>query len=118
MARTGSGMAWLTAGIALLAGCAADDSSFDGAIRSPASPASAPSIPASPIAADLCDAAPTQARIGTIVSQEAGVELLRLTGARQLRWLGPGMAATMDFRPDRLTVTYDDNRTIVRIACG
>jgi hypothetical protein len=47
-----------------------------------------------------------------------GAELLRATGARQLRWLAPGMAATMDFRPDRLSVSYDEKMVITLITCG
>ena len=37
---------------------------------------------------------------------------------RTLRWGGPGMAMTMDFRPDRLTVSYDEAMTITSARCG
>ncbi|HEX7871646.1 MAG TPA: I78 family peptidase inhibitor [Sphingobium sp.] len=96
MARMG-----MIAGIALLAGCTT----------------TAPP-PATPGPSAACDAAPAQAQVGARASQELGAELLRLTGARTLRWLAPGMAATMDFRPDRLTVSYDGNLAVVRITCG
>jgi hypothetical protein len=43
---------------------------------------------------------------------------LTLTGAKVLRWVPPRTAVTMDFRADRLTVSYDDNMTIDRISCG
>ncbi len=92
---------YLVAAIALLAGCT-----------------TATMKPASPAPSAACDAAPAQVQIGAKASQELGAELLRLTGARTLRWLAPGMAATMDFRPDRLTVSYDENQAVVRIACG
>ncbi|HMO68727.1 MAG TPA: I78 family peptidase inhibitor, partial [Novosphingobium sp.] len=42
----------------------------------------------------------------------------RATGARTLRWMPPRTAVTMDYRADRLTVSYDDNRIIERISCG
>ncbi|MCL6250431.1 I78 family peptidase inhibitor [Altererythrobacter sp. KTW20L] len=65
-----------------------------------------------------CDASGVQDHIGHRASAEAGQTLLRLTGARTLRWVPPRTAVTMDFRPDRLTVSYDDNMMIERISCG
>jgi len=73
--------------------------------------------PASPPPA-VCDAAPAQSHIGHTATAESGAVLLRITGARQLRWAPPGGALTMDFRPDRLTVGYDRNMAITTIACG
>jgi len=65
-----------------------------------------------------CDATGTQGWIGRVATSEMGAELLAATGARQLRWMPPRTASTMDFRPDRLTVSYDDTMTIDRIGCG
>ena len=65
-----------------------------------------------------CDAAPAQGLVGTVASEEVGAELLALTGANTLRWVPPRTAVTMDFRPDRLTVSYDDDMVIERITCG
>ncbi len=65
-----------------------------------------------------CDAGSLQDHIGHRASAEAGATLLDLSGARTLRWVPPRTAVTMDFRPDRLTVTYDDDMIIERIACG
>ena len=64
-----------------------------------------------------CRAEPAQSMIGTKATTEAGAELLRLTHARTLRWVPPRTAVTMDFRPDRLTVSYDDDMIITRISC-
>jgi hypothetical protein len=64
-----------------------------------------------------CRAEPAQRLIGSKATGEIGAELLRLTGARTLRWVPPRTAVTMDFRPDRLTVTYDDDMIIERISC-
>jgi hypothetical protein len=73
-------------------------------------------LPAMP--SGTCDAAQVQSHIGHKASAASGAELLRLTGARTLRWVPPRSAVTMDYRADRLTVSYDDDYTIVRISCG
>lgn len=65
-----------------------------------------------------CNAEPVQSHIGHKASAGSGSELLRLTGAKTLRWVPPRSAVTMDYRADRLTVSYDDDYTIVRISCG
>lgn len=65
-----------------------------------------------------CDASTVQDHIGHTASAQAGATLLRLTGANTLRWVPPRTAVTMDFRPDRLTVSYDDDMIIERITCG
>lgn len=65
-----------------------------------------------------CDASGVQEHVGHTASAQAGATLLRLTGARTLRWVPPRTAVTMDFRADRLTVSYNDNMVIERISCG
>ena len=65
-----------------------------------------------------CNADPVQDRLGQTASAALGAELLAATGARTLRWAPPRSAMTMDFRPDRLTVSYDDTMAIDRISCG
>jgi len=65
-----------------------------------------------------CDADSVQDHVGHRATAEAGATLLQLTGARTLRWVPPRTAVTMDFRPDRLTVSYDDDMIIERITCG
>lgn len=65
-----------------------------------------------------CTADVAQDMIGQRAAAELGTELLRRTGARNLRWVPPRSAVTMDYRADRLTVGYDDAYTIVRISCG
>ncbi|MGC1270205.1 MAG: I78 family peptidase inhibitor [Croceibacterium sp.] len=78
--------------------------------------------PPAPIGSDAdavqCDAAPAQSHIGHKASVASGTELMRITHARTLRWVPPRTAVTMDFRADRLTVSYDDNMVIERISCG
>lgn len=65
-----------------------------------------------------CDASAAQKLLGERASAELGQRLLQLTGARILRWAPPNTALTMDFRPDRLTVSYDEDYVIERISCG
>ncbi len=67
---------------------------------------------------EQCDAATVQEYVGQRASQELGAILLQRTGAQILRWVPPNSAVSMDYRPDRLTVSYDDNMMIERISCG
>ena len=65
-----------------------------------------------------CDADAVQGRMGTRADADIGAALLAESGARQLRWAPPRSAQTMDYRPDRLTVHYDDSFIITRLQCG
>jgi len=65
-----------------------------------------------------CAAEPAQSMVGQQATAEVGQRILSLTGARQLRWAPPDSALTMDFRPDRVTVSYGRTMRIERIACG
>ena len=56
--------------------------------------------------------------VGRTATADLGRELLKASGARVLRWGAPGMAMTMDFRPDRLTVSYDDKGIVTSARCG
>ena len=93
------------AALALLGGCAT--------APAPAQPGPVVAVPEG-----TCNAAPAQPHIGHRATAELGADLLRITGARVLRWVPPRTAVTMDFRADRLTVSYDDNQSITRISCG
>ena len=66
----------------------------------------------------LCDASGLQDHIGHKATAKSGAILLELSGARLLRWVPPRTAVTMDYRQDRLTVSYDDDMAIIRISCG
>ena len=65
-----------------------------------------------------CDASAMQEHVGHTATEKSGAILLQLSGARTLRWAPPRTAVTMDYRPDRLTVDYDDDMKITRISCG
>ena len=55
---------------------------------------------------------------GQKVTAALGAELLAKSGARTLRWGAPGIAMTMDYREDRLTVSYDEAMIITSARCG
>lgn len=59
---------------------------------------------------------------GDLVGREAtgalGTEAVRRSGSRTLRWIRPGDAVTMDYRPDRLNVHLDARNRVERFACG
>ncbi len=65
-----------------------------------------------------CDAAAAEGLIGERATPETARRLLKATGANALRWAPPRSALTMDYRPDRLTVEYDDDMVITRFTCG
>lgn len=97
---------WIAAAALLpLAACSA----ADGGTEPAPLPAPAPAA---------CNGDAGQSFVGQTATAETGAALLRATGARTLRWVAPGMAVTMDFRPDRLTVSYDGAMKIERVSCG
>lgn len=59
-----------------------------------------------------------EAYAGRKVTAELGAELLKKSGAKSLRWGPPNSAMTMDFRPDRLTVSYDEAMMLTSARCG
>ena len=51
-------------------------------------------------------------------ADEATIKLVAASGARGARVVKPGMAVTMDFRQDRVTVQVDAQNRIERASCG
>jgi hypothetical protein len=88
---------------ALLSGCAV---------------ASAQEAPVAGQSGYVCRGEGLERFVGQAATQEIGAEMLRVSGARTLRWVSPGMAVTMDFREDRLTVYLDAANRIERSNCG
>lgn len=56
--------------------------------------------------------------VGQKADAALATRMLEVSGARVLRWVAPGMTVTMDFRADRLTVSYDANYMITQASCG
>lgn len=65
-----------------------------------------------------CFVEKAQTLLGRPATQELATEALRLTGARTVRWMRPGMAVTMDYRADRLNILIDDTNMVTRLSCG
>ncbi len=55
---------------------------------------------------------------GRPATQELGAEMLRVSGARIIRWVAHGMMITMDFSPERLTVHLTPDNRIASASCG
>jgi len=96
---------FLAAGVALITiGCA------------PVPPPAPEAVPLQ--RAGSCEASKAQSLVGRQRSEALGAEALRLTGARDLRWIRPGDMVTMDFREDRLNIHVDAQRRVTRLRCG
>ncbi len=68
--------------------------------------------------AGQCNASGAQEYIGQRANSQTGAQILAATGSAALRWGPPRSAMTMDYRPDRVTVAYDDDLVIQRVVCG
>lgn len=44
--------------------------------------------------------------------------MLRVSGAKTVRWVPQGTAVTMEFRSDRLTVFLDAHNKVERLSCS
>lgn len=55
---------------------------------------------------------------GQPASAEVGAEILRVSGARTLQWIGHGMMVTMEFNPARVRVQLDASNRIESARCG
>lgn len=72
-----------------------------------------------PLPAELsqCNPAKTAVLVGTIGATDAQIK--QLTGATEVRRLGPNSAATLDFRASRVSVMTDPaSQKIIRATCG
>lgn len=65
-----------------------------------------------------CDADAAQSLVGQPASRELAATAMRLSGARELRWIPPNSAVTMDYRPTRLNIEYDESSVVAAIRCG
>lgn len=67
---------------------------------------------------EICNAAAAGTLLG-LKAEEENVERARHSaGAKTVRVLAPGTAATMDFNPARLNVVTDDAGTVTELRCG
>lgn len=68
--------------------------------------------PKPPPPSDECGASALQ----DLVGQDRSV-LARMKFAAPVRVIGPNMAVTADYRPERLNIEYDAKGTITELAC-
>lgn len=66
----------------------------------------------------ICDAKKLQALIGEQANDNTGKLAMKKSYAKVLRWIPPNSAVTMDFRQDRLNISYDDDMKIQKVSCG
>ena len=69
-------------------------------------------------AAGECNNAGLARFTGQAGTAASGAEMLRVSGARVIRWVQPGQMVTMDYSPQRLTVHLAAGNVIQRAACG
>ncbi len=83
-------------------------------------PVAEPGQPGQPPAmgGGTCDASGAQSFVGQAATKDTGDRIVAATGARTFQWVGPDMAVTMDYRPDRVRVAYDKDMRIVSVICG
>ena len=65
-----------------------------------------------------CQAEPAQRFLGLVASDEVVEQARVATGANTVRVLKQGMAATLEYRDDRLDLQLDDHDVIVKASCG
>ncbi|MGF6418854.1 methylaspartate ammonia-lyase [Stenotrophomonas sp. AN71] len=69
-------------------------------------------------AAHECRPDTLEAFTGKTADETTVKQLVAASGARNARVVKPGMAVTMDFRQDRVTVQVDAQNKIERASCG
>ncbi len=65
-----------------------------------------------------CVADTIQYAIGKQATAELGGRLLKESGSTLLRWIPPDTAITMDYRIERLNISYDYKMLITDLSCG
>ena len=80
------------------------------ACTSMAPPVTAPS--------DACSPDALARYTGQTANEALAARMKRETGKTALRWVQPGMAVTMDYREDRLTVYLDTANRVERASCS
>ncbi|TGX56327.1 hypothetical protein E5A73_02655 [Sphingomonas gei] len=83
-----------------------------GACRYDKAPETTPSPPGKCVADGLAGLT------GKTRSEAVAKQALRLSGAKNIRWIAPGMAVTMDYREDRLNLDVDEKGRVTRAHCG
>lgn len=80
--------------------------------------ACAPKTPPAEIPGVECSVEGLNGLIGQQRSAEVEAEAKRLSGAKLVRWITPGMMITMEFRADRLNLHLGTDGKIGSARCG
>lgn len=87
------------------------------AAKEPSSEAQAPgatnSDPLKP-----CDVSAAKYAVGKPFTEALAAELKKKIGANVIRPIPPGTMVTMDYRGDRINISYDERKIITDISCG
>jgi len=65
-----------------------------------------------------CDTSGAQYAVGKPFTDALATELKKKVGAASLRIIPPGTMVTMDYRGDRLNISYDEKKIIIKVECG
>ncbi|MEH3039262.1 MAG: I78 family peptidase inhibitor [Sphingomonas paucimobilis] len=76
----------------------------------------APATPGLP--AGACDTTALAALVGKPFTPALETDAKARAKAQTVRAIRPGMAVTMDFRPDRLNIDIDDKNVVTGFRCG
>lgn len=97
-------------GLGMLAGCAGQERDrYQTGIREPISLRDD---------GDECGATLVQTYVGLRANDTVREEVTRRSGAAAVRWVAPGEAVTLDFRPDRITAELDQDGVVTALRCG
>ena len=81
-------------------------------------PTMASDMPEGATMAGKCDASGVQNYIGQRATAELGGIIKAETGSEIFQWVGPDTMVTMDYRENRVRVSYDEAQVIQSIRCG
>ena len=65
-----------------------------------------------------CDVSAAQYAVGKPFTEALAAELRKKIGSNAVRVISPGTMVTMDYRGDRLNISYDERKIITDISCG
>lgn len=68
--------------------------------------------------ADLCGSTKVANWVGKTDSPAARAAIAKASGAKNIRWITPGMAVTMDYRQDRLNANIDEAGRFTGFNCA
>jgi len=102
-------------------GCALPLAACSTPAKTAATPPDSPTSTAPPAVAGSggqCDPEKLTALTGQTATEAVIQKAVKDSGARHARVFKPGMAMTMDYREDRLSIEVDAQNRIVRANCG